>query len=443
MPALKKKVLIITYYFPPSGGAGVQRTLRFLNNLSQLGWESVILTVRNGDYPTIDNSLIKKVPPQTSIYRTFIPEPYSLYRKFTGRKIGEAIDLSTLSIDEQGTVSLKEKIAIFLRTWLFIPDARIGWFPFAFFKGLRVIRKEKIDLVFSTGPPNTVHIIAGALKFVTGKKWVADFRDPWFKYLVPKRNSIIPLKIDSALNKLVLNHADSLTWVCEGIKKETEKTSGIKIQTKNIIITNGFNELDFENLPSNSSNKFILTYVGSLFVRYDLTCFIRAIENIYSKHTNFREDLEMVFYGTVDSDVEMKFRNSEFHQNIRFMGYQNHKQTLTNMVSSTLLLLYIIDSPQGKNIPTSKLFEYIGAKRPILALAPQDSEAARIINKTKSGIIIQPDDSITIEKEVLFLYQQWSRSKQLVLDYDTNAIKQFEIKNLTKRMVDVWDANLD
>ena len=437
-----KKVLIITYYFPPSGGAGVQRTLRFLSNLSQFGWDPVILTTKNGDFPTKDLSLLNKVPVNTKIYRTYIPEPYRSYRRLTGRKRGEALDLSTLAVDESDSTSIAERFAAFIRTWFFIPDARIGWLPFAFFAGLKIIRQEKIDLIFSSAPPNTVHVIASALKRATGKKWVADFRDPWIKYLVPKRNSAVPRKLDLALNRMVVDRADHLIWVCEGVRKEVEETSGKKFVGKETIITNGFSEMDFENLGFRSTEKFTVTHVGTLYIRYDLTSLIEAIENIYSTRDDFKRDFELILCGPIVEQARKKLGNSKFHEHIQFLGYLDHKATLTRMVSSTLLLLYIIDSPEGKNIPTSKLFEYIGAKRPVFALAPQDSDAAEILNRTKSGIIVPPGDIAKIQSAILDLYQRWKQNGTLNLPFDAKEVQQFESKNLTRELVTVWNETL-
>ena len=442
MPSPKKKVLIITYYFPPSGGPGVQRILRFLSNLSQFGWDPVILTTKNGDFPTQDPSLLNKVPVNTKIYRTYIPEPYRSYRRLTGRKRGEALDLSTLAVDENDSPSMAERFATFIRTWIFIPDARIGWLPFAFFRGLKIIRQEKIDLIFSSAPPNTVHVIASALKRVTGKKWVADFRDPWMKYLVPKRNSALPRKLDLALNRMVVDRADHLIWVCAGVKKEVEATTGKKFLSKETIIYNGFDEKNFENLYHCSAEKFTITHVGTLYIRYDLTSFIEAIEQICSTRNDFKHDFELILCGPVDEQIEKKLKNSKFQENIQFLGYLNHKATLTRMISSSLLLLYIIDSPEGKNIPTSKLFEYLGAKRPVFALAPQDSEAAEILNRTKSGLIVPPGDIAKIQHAILDLYQRWKQNGTLNLQFNAEEVQQFESKNLTRELVTRWNETL-
>lgn len=434
--------MFITYYFPPSGGPGVQRVLRFLSALPKLGWQPVVLTVKEGDYPVRDASLLAKVPPGVRVQRTFIPEPYRLYRKFTKRKEGEALDLAALALGENETLSLRERLALLLRDWLFIPDPRTGWLPFAVPAGLKLIREEKIDLIFSSAPPNTVHLVACWLKRLSGKKWVADFRDPWFKYLAPKRRSAVPRKIDEALSRGVVKHADYLVWVCEGVRKEMARTTGENLPEKETIITNGYDRSDFENLPAKRDSKFTVTYVGSLFVRYDLTAFIQALAVLVQEHKNFQQDFRLVFCGVVDEGVKEKLLASNFGSNIDFLGYQDHRTTLTKMVSSALLLLYIIDSFEGKNIPTSKLFEYLGAQRPILALAPRDSDAARILSKTRAGSIVPPNDSGRIQAAVLEWYQEWQKNGLRSSGSDLSEVEKFEVTHLTAELTRVWESVL-
>lgn len=434
-----KKVLIIAYYFPPSGGAGVQRILRFIKYLPQLGWQPVVLTVKDGYYPTKDCTLLDKIPHKFKIYRTFIPEPYQLYRKFISRNQDEAIDLSSLAISVGRKVNFRERIAFFIRSWLFIPDSRVGWLPFAILSGLKIVKREKIDLIFSSAPPNTVHLIAYALKKLTGKKWVADFRDPWFKYLALKRYFNIPKKIDNEMCKLVVKNSDYQVWVCEGVKKEIQAHCGEHLLSQNTIIYNGFDEKDFDHIALKENDKFTISYIGSLYIRYDFNSFIEAIEQICKDNHEFKEKLRLVFCGAVDEVVENRFRKTTFRDCLQFLGYQSHSNTLEIMAYSTLLLLYIIDTERGKNIPTSKLYEYLGVKKPILALAPEDSEAAMIINKTKAGVIVPPNDPQRIKMTIIDLYKKWKKGLLKKLDLDANEVEKFEIKNLTKRLVHSFD----
>lgn len=414
--------------------------LRFLTCLPDFGWQPIILTVKNGDYPVRDESLLAKIPTGVPVHRTFIPEPYQLYRKFTQRKEDEALDLSALSLSDQKELSLKERVAFMLRDWLFIPDPRVGWLPFALVQGLKLIREHKIDLIFSSAPPNSVHLIAYWLRRLSGKKWVADFRDPWFKYLAPRRSGWLPRKIDLALCKTVVKHADHLVWVCEGVRKEMSRAISSALPAHESIITNGFDAKNFEELQPEQHDKFRITYVGTFFSRYHIDAFVAAVERLMQEHKDFARDFELVFCGAVDQSVQQRLSDSKLSENVHFLGYQDHRTTLTKMVSSTLLLLYIMDTPEGRNIPTSKLFEYLGARRPILALAPEDSDAGRILVRTKAGFIVDGEDEDAIHRHLLGLYQSWKEGELNAWQPEENTVLEFEVRNLTKDMVRTWES---
>ncbi len=439
MPEAQKRVLIVTYYFPPSGGPAVQRILRLLSVLPGLNWTPTILTVKNGDYPVRDASLLDKIPTGVDVRRTTILEPYRYYRKLTKRREGEALDLSAAALDGSGSKSIRERFALFLRSWLFIPDPRIIWLPFAVREGLRILRGKKIDLIFSSGPPNTVHLVALLLKRLTGKPWVADFRDPWFKYLMPRRSGWLPQKVDEALCRQVVKGADHLVWVCDGVRREMDLAARGLFAGKDTVITNGYNQADFDGLVPEKSEQFVVTYVGSFFGRYDLDAFIEAVERLMTDEEDFKRDFKLVFCGAVDASIAAKLRASTFSENVEFLGYQDHKTTLTKMVSATLLLLYIIDSFEGRNIPTSKLFEYLGARRTVLALAPEDSDAGRILRQTGAGVIVPPNDRDEILQALAILYGQWQRGELSAAPGHANEVEEYEILHLGRRLVNRWE----
>lgn len=439
MSEVRKKVLVITYYFPPAGGAAVQRTLKFINFLPFHDWEPVVLTVSNPDYLIVDKQLLQKVPRWLKVYTSYIFEPHRLYMKFTNKEAGQAIDLSVDENVETGSLSFKERISDFIRSWFFIPDARVFWTPFAIWRGLQVIKKENIDLIYSSAPPNTVHLIASALKFFTGKQWVADFRDPWTKYLAPQRSHFIPQKLDEFLGKRIINHADRVVSVGKGVKGELEKTARQKPLEKIAVITNGFSEEDYSELKIEPTKKFSICYMGSLYAKYDFNPFITAVENVFASSDNFKNDFRLVFCGRLDAASKKRFEATGFCSNISFLGNKSQKEALETMCASTLLLLYIIDSVEGKGIPTSKLYEYIGSRRPILALAPEDSEAAVIIQETETGLIIPPDQIKAIENSISKLYQNWKKGSLDDMVKMKPERNKYEIKSLTKALVKVFD----
>lgn len=440
MPEAQKRVLIVTYYFPPSGGPAVQRILRFLSILPSLNWKPTILTVKNGDYPVRDESLLAKIPANVEVRRTTILEPYRYYRKLTKRNEGLAVDLSSAALDGSVRKSIGERFALFLRSWFFIPDPRIGWLPFAVREGLRVLREQEIDLIFSSGPPNTVHLVAFLLKRLTGKPWVADFRDPWFKYLMPRRSGWLPQKLDEALCRSVVKGADRVVWVSDGVRREMDLAARGLFAGKDTVITNGYSQADFDGLVPEKSEQFVVTYVGSFFGRYELDAFIEAVERLMTDEEDFKRDFKLVLCGAVDASIAAKLRASTFSENVEFLGYQDHKTTLTKMVSSTLLLLYIIDSFEGRNIPTSKLFEYLGARRTVLALAPEDSDAGRILRQTGAGRIVPSAEEESIQTAVLDYYQEWRAGGSIKPTGDSAAVAIYEMHSLARRLAGIWDS---
>ncbi len=438
MPTRYKRVLIVAYYFPPAGGPAVQRLLRFLRNLEQFNWRATVLTVRDGDFQALDETLLQTVPASTDVQRTYIPEPYKLYRRFTGSSSAEGLDLSVLASDGSQNQSFRERFSFFIRNWLFIPDPRIAWLPFAVLRGRRLIRQQKIDLIFSSAPPNSVHLIAYLLQKFTGRKWVADFRDPWFKYLAPQRKGVLVRKLDLGLAKLVMKKADHLIWVCPGVRKEMMRLPGAPAVKGESVVSNGFDKSIFEHDNVTRTDKFRIVYVGSLYIKYDLSAFIAALSREYRASQALQKDLELVFCGRVDENVTKSLRNSVFASNIKFLGYLPHAETVSQMLSAHVLLLYIIDSEHGKNIPTSKLFEYLGAKRRVLALAPEDSDAAFILRETKTGVIVPPADPEAIQDAINGLYRDWRSGAGAAIAADSPEVAAYEIQHLTTKLTGIW-----
>ena len=204
-----KKVLIITYYWPPLGGAGVQRVLKFAKYLPEFGWQPIVLTVENGDAPVIDKSLFTDIPKECKIYKTKAFQPYNIYKKFTSKPADEKIPSDVLIKKNN---SLKEKLSNWIRLNVFLPDAKVGWIPFAFKEGLKIINKENIALIFSSSPPHTVQLIAKKLAKKTGLKLIADLRDPWMELIHYQANkrAFFAKFIESKLERGALDSAEEI-----------------------------------------------------------------------------------------------------------------------------------------------------------------------------------------------------------------------------------------
>jgi glycosyltransferase involved in cell wall biosynthesis len=284
-----KKVLIISYYFPPSGGPGVQRVLKFVKYLPEFGWQPVVLTVKDGDFPARDESLLNEIPKDVKVFRTDIFEPYNYYRKLTGRKKGQAIDVD--NIEKGSKKRFSDRISEFIRATFFIPDARRGWKKYAVKEGKKIIDTEKPDLIFSSSPPYTCALIAMELKKYAGKKgrkipWVSDLRDAWTDYLTTPNRWFLPKKIDKKYERTSLDKADVLTIVASGMKDDFDKKyPQISKKTKYVLLRNGFDSDDYKNAQyeNKTNEKFTVVYTGSMYGKRNPYYFLDTVAELVNQ----------------------------------------------------------------------------------------------------------------------------------------------------------------
>ena len=430
-----KKVLVISYYFPPSGGAGVHRTLKFVKYLPEFEWQPVVLTVKEeADFPARDISLLSEIPENIKIFRTKIFEPYNLYRKFTGKKKEQPTDIASLT--KEVKKSPAEKFSEWIRATFFIPDARRFWEKPAVKQGIKIVKEENIDLIFSTAPPYTCHLIGKKLKEKTGLPWIADFRDSWIGWLSTPKRWFLPHMIDKHLEQSVLEKADKIITVSNGIREDLLSRNSHISPEKWHIIANGFDEEDFKNISGKpTSNKFILTYTGSLYGNRNPRMILKAMEELFEDYPSIRSQLKIRFVGRVDPIFLKDFE--KFTDVIEYVPYVPHKESIRYMLSSSALLLIIDAAPVNQGILTGKLFEYIGAKKPILALAPE-GEAAKLIRGLNIGKVVKPDDVTAIKKTLFDYFTQWQNNK-LSLKVHENSIQHLERKSLTKDLAKIFD----
>ena len=307
-----KKVLIITYYWPPGGGAGVQRWLKFVKYLRQFGWEPIVYTALNGEMPVVDNSLEKDVPHGVRVIREPIWEPYSIYKKFIGRKKGEKINASFLNENKKGGIA--EKISVWIRGNFFIPDARKFWVKPSVKKLLQLIRTEEIGYVISSGPPHSMHLIALALKReIAGLRWVADFRDPWTnidfyeKLMLTQRAD----RLHHRLEREVLLNADLVISVGETMSRELAdiyRDAGGTEAGKFRVITNGYDDDDIERGDLIRDSKFSIAHVGTLVKDRNPAVLWKVLSRLVKTNLRFREKLEIKLVGKVDFFVKEEIR---------------------------------------------------------------------------------------------------------------------------------------
>jgi glycosyltransferase involved in cell wall biosynthesis len=425
-----KKVLIITYYWPPAGGAGVQRALKFVKYLPLFGWEPIVLTVENPDSPVDDKSLLEDITEGTKIYKTKALEPFELYKKFTGKKSDSKIPSDVLLNKNN---SLKDKLAQWIRLNVFIPDAKIGWKYYAVKKGLKIIEKEKIDIVFTTSPPQTVALIGQALAKHTKARWIADFRDPWMEivyYQNVKRNPI-SVKIDSSLEKNVLSNANGIVT----ISNDMIRLLKTKASNQNYyLIPNGFDESDFTNNETTKNKKFTIAYTGSISkdrVPYVLFSAIKKlIENDGIK------DIHLSFAGRYCSEFTTAIKENNLSEIAELKGFVPHKESTQILQNADILLLIVDNVPNNKGFLTGKLFEYMGTKRPIFAIGPVDGDANVFIKESNSGAMVDYNDSNGAYNLLKEMYNAWNKGNTRY----TYNVEQFSRKHLTKKLAEVFDG---
>ncbi len=417
---MNKKVLIITYYWPPAGGPGVQRVLKFAKYLPEFGWDPIILTVDNGDYHATDGSLLKDVPKNIKVYKVKSFSVLDLYKKLKGSKK----QISSFELTKKGGIGFK--LVKWIRANFFIPDARKGWNRAAVKIGAKVIRDEKIDLVFISSPPHSLQLIGRKLKQKTGVKWFADFRDPWTDAFWDKnlpRLSVLH-KFNMFLEKKIMTSADSLSSVSLGFIELLKKDNNVDFN----LIPNGFDSLDFKNYIYQRCEKFRITYIGSIANSQNPINFFKGL---YELPDDIVKDIEVNFYGLFDSSVvdsAMRYGKS-----VTFNTYISHEDAIEKMVNSEILLLLIPKNTKG--ILTGKLYEYLAAKSFILAIAPIGSEIEETVEACNSGITINFETDLT--NIITEQYRLWEQNIRLVPN--SEAIIKFKREHLTMKLAQLFD----
>ncbi|MCS7028576.1 MAG: glycosyltransferase family 4 protein [Bacteroidia bacterium] len=409
---MSKKVLFITYYFPPSGGSGVQRPLKFIKYLPKFDWEPVVLTAKDGEYPAIDETLCKEVPSHLTILRTPAFEPYKWYKKFTNREKTTKIDRTIL---DTASKSWKERLAIWIRGNLFIPDARKFWiYPSVRFLS-QYLKKNPVQAIISTGPPHSAHLIALKIKKKFNLPWIADFRDPWttIYYHQQLQLSQWAKKRHIALERKVLKQADIVITVGKTLASELAQIRELPVE----YIYNGYDEEDFlpyRNLPL--YDKFTLTYVGTTFQNVDNFVFWNVLRDWLKANPEAQAQFQIRMIGKTPQKVKEQIISAELSDYVYYSpDVVEHHVAIEEMCKSHLLFMSIV---QDKNMVSGKLFEYIASRRPVLCFCHPEGDAARIIQECDAGIAIKPEDTFTA---AAYLSQQFEKYKVKDYSFNTNS----------------------
>lgn len=430
----KTKVLIITYYWPPSGGSGVQRWVKFAKYLPEFNIEPFVLTVENGTYPLVDDSLKDEVSSTLKVFRSKSIEPYSLFGGLTGKTDKE---VSTPSTAFSNDGSLLKKIGIWIRANFFIPDARIGWVPFAFKKAETIISEYGIEQVISTGPPNSTHLIGLKLKTkYPDLNWIMDMRDPWsqifYNQHLPRTDRAS--KKDISLEKKCLTKADEVIVVSDSMNKVQQSVFDRHYHT----ITNGFDHEDFELTNDNDNRNpdaLTIKYVGSMTEAAIPHSFFKALSSL---DDDLRKKIKVSFFGSFNEKVKEIINRYKLQDLISYHGYIPHKASKKEMQTADLLLLVIPDTEDNELIITGKIFDYIGAQKPILCIGPEYGDASNLITENDLGKNFKYEDQEPITGFLIdqlsgneYKYQVWEK------DFKLHPFSRF---NLTNKLNDLINS---
>ncbi len=421
----RKKVLIITYYWPPAGGPGVQRVVKFVKYLDRLGWQPVILTVKASSSPAQDKSLLENIPVGCTVYKTAVFEPFGVYKFFTGKKRDAYIPKDI--IVQKKNDSWREKTSRWLRANLFIPDARIGWIPFLVREGMRIIKHEKPSVIFSTSPPHSLQIGARILAKRSGLKWIADFRDPWDEAYWESEigKTALSAAINRWFEKSVLKQADIVTTVSPGIVGMLRAKQAGRYE----YLYNGYEAL---NGSVDRSARFRIIFIGNLSKYQSPATFIAALKHVPPE---YRKQIDVYFIGKVFDDYKKLMKDA----NIILKNYMPYNELMDFCNSASLLLLIFHQTSYSANYITAKLFDYLALRKPILAIGFKDSIGEKILTETESGALFGYDQTRETSEFIIQYFTKWKEGDSLLLP-PNDKLKEYSTEDNVARLISFFES---
>ena len=419
-----KKLLIITYYWPPAGGPGVQRWLKFVKYLPEFNIQPIVYIPENPTYPIIDKGLESEVSEKAIILKNKITEPYgfaSFFGKNKTKKISSGI------IPNQRKQSFLEKILLWVRGNLFIPDARFLWVKPSVKYLKKYIEENNIDTIVTSGPPHSLHLIGLELKKDLNITWFADFRDPWttIGYHKDLKLSSYAAKKHKALEAAVLNSADTIIVTSKTTKTEFQALTSKPIE----VITNGY---DVEKIDKQSlDDKFTLAHIGSFLSERNPRILWKALNELIKENQDFKNDFQLKLIGAVSQEVLDTITEFKLADYVLNLGYLSHQEAMEHQRKSQVLLLIEINSEETKSIIPGKIFEYMAAERPIIALGPEESDFAEIITATNTGVFFSYYEKEKLKALLLNYYELFQNNN---LKVHAIGLQRYSRKSLTEQL---------
>lgn len=430
-----KKVLIITYYWPPSGGSGVQRWVKFAKYLPSYGWNPIIYTPENPELIAVDNTMGDEIPPCVTVIRRPIFEPYGIYRRILGNKDAAEGGSNEVNPVNSRKKTFMQRLSMFVRGNFFIPDPRCFWIlPSANYLK-RYLKEHPVDIIVSTGPPHSMHLIARKVAMATGTPWIADFRDPWTKIFYFKHLALTgwAAKRHARLEQKVLDEATAVVAVSPLVKKDFEALTSTRVE----LITNGFDESDFDDAAVEADGYFNITHTGLFAADGNPTALWRVLSEKCDEDSEFRKMLRIRLAGKTDKEVLASIEDAGLGENLTDSGYQPHTAAVKEQKCASLLILPLRKEPEYKATIPGKLFEYLASGNPILGIGQPDGAMAMIVNSSMAGKVFDWEDAGSIAG---YIDECWKRFLYSDTAPRTTGISQYSRKELTARMAALMDS---
>lgn len=419
----KKKVLIITYYWPPAGGPGVQRWLKFVKYLPEFNIEPIVYCPSNANYPILDQSLQSEVDPSITILQQPIKEPYKLAQLFSKK----SKTISKGIIAEKNKQSLIERLMLFVRGNFFIPDARKNWVKPSVNYLSTYILDFNIDTIITSGPPHSLHLIGLQLQQKLGVKWIADFRDPWTSIGYHKQLKLTKTsaKKHKNLEYKVLNSANQIIVTSPSTKTEFEQITNQPIS----VITNGY---DKEEVVVNQlDRKFTLSHIGSLLSKRNPEVLWKVLQDLKQEDQDFTNQFQLNLVGSVGEEILQSIAKFDLTNSLNNIGYLTHIEAVEYQKKSQLLLLIEIDSEDTKAIIPGKIFEYMVANRPIIAIGPKGADVASIIKDTNTGVFFNYQEYEALKQTIKNHFEAYKNNN---LSTNPVGLQRYSRRQLTKKL---------
>ena len=425
-----KRALIITYYWPPIGGSGVQRWVKFAKYLPQEGWQPVIYTPENPDLSSVDTSLLNDIPQEAEIIKTHILEPYGIYRKLTGSKGQIKVEANP---GGDGKRSLLKKVSMWIRGNFFMPDPRCFWINPSVRYLKKYLKEHPVDVIISTGPPQSMHLIARKVSLATGIPWIADFRDPWTKIFYFKHLMLSKWaeKKHHKLEQSVLDDATAIVAVSPLVQKDFMAVTNTPVH----LITNGYDESDYLEAIEPDTH-FNVVHTGLLTGEGNPVELWNVLGEKCSEDKAFAEKFRLTLAGKTDAKVLESIKAAGLESYLTDLGYINHDKAVQEQRKASILILPIREEPETKAILPGKLFEYLAAQRPILGVGTREGAMATILQETKAGKIFDWTDKADIRN---YIDGCWEAFLNGTLKTEATDIQRFSRRSTAKQMAELFE----